>query len=222
MSKANVKLQLTFDLDIAAPERLLELDHEALCKTFSEMLGTMVVQGLPTIAGKQLAKAGASVVGHHCHLSATSLAARPLAREALVAAAPHLTDAELEQLARSAQGKLPEAPDELQRYLRRQALKLVNDYRMVPCTVAARLTSGSPAQLEGKLNLTNGSVLIGERDRQNRLQANQGAIAVEPLGTGVRLEGICAGHTLSGPVIEVSVAQLAAHRDPLIKAWQEA
>ncbi len=220
MSKANVKLQLTFDLDVAAPERLLELDHESLCKTFSELLGAMVLQGLPTIAGKQLAKAGATVETHHAHLSAMALNARPLERDILVAAAPHLTDDELEQLSRKAQGKLPESEEELVRHLRRHALKLVNDYRMVPCTVAAKLTSGSPAQLEGKLNLTNGSVLIGERDRQSRLQANQGAIVIEPLGTGVRLEGACAGHTLSGPVIEVSVAQLAVHRDPLIAAWQ--
>lgn len=220
MSKANVKLQLTFDLDVAAPERLLELDHESLCKTFSEILGSMVFQGLPTVAGKQLAKAGASIAAHHYHLSATSLAARPLEREALIAAAPHLTDDELAQLARNAQGKLPETPEELQRHLRRHALKLVSDYRMLPCTVAAKLSSGTPAQLEGKLNLTNGSVLIGERDRQSRLQANQGAIVVEPVGTGVRLEAACAGHTLSGPVIEVSVAQLASHRDPLIEAWQ--
>lgn len=220
MSKANVKLQLIFDLDVAVPERLLELDHESLCKTFSEVLGTMVFQGLPTVAGKQLAKAGGSIVGHHHHLSATSLAPPPLDRDVLIAAAPHLTDDELDQLARNAHGRLPESADELHRHLRRHALKLVSDYRMLPCTVAAKLSSGAPAQLEGKLNLTNGSVLIGERDRQNRLQANQGPIIVEPLGTGVRLEGACAGHTLSGPVIEVSVPQLAAHRDPLIAAWQ--
>ncbi|THF62381.1 hypothetical protein E6C76_18875 [Pseudothauera nasutitermitis] len=221
MSKANVKLQLSFDLDIAVPERLLELDHESLCKTFSEVLGSMVFQGLPTVAGKQLAKAGGSIVAHHYHLSAGILGAPTLERDLLVAAAPHLTDEELEQLARRTQGKLPESPEELQRHLRRQALKLVNDYRMVPCFVAARLTSGSDAKLEGKLNLTNGSVLIGERDRQSRLQANQGPIVVEPLGTEVQLEAACAGHTLSGPVIEVSVAQIAIHRDPLIRVWQQ-
>src|SRR5690606_8297995 len=109
MSKANVKLQLIFDLDVAVPERLLELDHESLCKTFSEVLGTMVFQGLPTVAGKQLAKAGGSIVGHHHHLSATSLAPPPLDRDVLIAAAPHLTDDELDQLARNAHGRLPES-----------------------------------------------------------------------------------------------------------------
>lgn len=221
MSKANVKLQLTFDLDICVPERLLEQDHAALCRTLSEMLGSMVFQGMPTVTGKQLAKGGATLVGHHYHMSTAVLGAPTVARELLVAAAPHLTDDELEQLARKAHGRLPEGSEEQQRYLRRQALNLVNDFRMLPCKVAARLTSGNAAELEGKLNLTNGSVLIGERDRQSRLQANQGPILVEPLGTGVQLQGACAGHTLSGPVIEVSVTQLAAHRDPLIKAWQQ-
>lgn len=219
MSKANIKLQLSFDLDIEAPERLLALAHEDLCKTFSEILGAMVFRGLPTVAGKQLAKAGARIAAHHHHLDVRSLSARALPREALIAAAPHLTDEELDKLAYQAQGKLPELPDALHRHLRRHALKLVGDFRFLPCTVSAKLSSGAPAKLEGKLNLTNGSVLIGERDRQSRLQANQGAIVVEPADTGVQLEASCAGHTLSGPVIEVSVMQLAAHRDPLIQAW---
>jgi len=222
MSDSNLKLSLTFDFDLKAPESLLQGDHETLCRTLNDILGTMVLQGMPTITGKQLAKAGIDVVAHHHHVAVVNSAARAIPREALVAAAPHLTDGELVVLAQRLHGKLPPTPAEQARFVRRHALALVNDFRMVACAVTARLTSGQEARLAGKLNLTNGSVLVGEGDRQKRLQANQGALRVEVGAPGMALPAQCAGHTLSGPVIEVGLADLAAHRDTLIGLWQAA
>lgn len=220
MSKANLKLSVTFDFELSAPSALLEGDHEALCRQLHEALGAMVFQGMPTVTAKQLARVGATIVAHHHHLDVANLAAPAIERSALVGAAPHLTDAELELLARRAGAKAPANADELLRYLRRQALSLVNEYRTVPCMVEARLNSGAPAQLEGKLNLTNGSVMLGERDRHNKLQTNQGPITVSAADGAARLAANCAGHTLSGPVIEVAVTELARHRDVLVADWQ--
>lgn len=220
MSKANIKLSISFDFELAAPPALLQSDHGALCKQLHEALGAMVFQGMPTVTAKQLAKLGASVLAHHHHLDAANLSAAAIPRDTLVAAAPHLTDAELDQLSRRAAAKAPADADELQRFLRRQALALVNEYRMVACAVEARLTTGAQARLEGKLNLTNGSVMLGERDRQSRLQPNQGAIVVVAAGGTASMLANCAGHTLSGPVIEVAVGELARNRDALILDWQ--
>ncbi|ANQ86014.1 hypothetical protein [Azoarcus olearius] len=220
MSKANIKLSISFDFELAAPPALLQSDHDALCRQLHEALGAMVFQGMPTVTAKQLGKAGVTVLGHHHHLDAANLSAAAIARDALVAAAPHLTDDELDQLSRRAAAKAPSSADELLRFLRRQALALVNEYRMVACEVEARLTSGAQARLEGKLNLTNGSVMLGERDRQSRLQANQGAIVVVAGGGAASMLANCAGHTLSGPVIEVALAELARNRDALIEDWQ--
>lgn len=221
MSQANLKLRLTFDFELAVPPEQLAAEHEALCARLHETLGAMVIQGLPTIAGKQLAKAGIDITAHHHHLDAVNLSAPALPHATLAAAAPHLTDDELTLLARRASGKLPGGEDERQRFLRRQALAMINEYRMVPCVVEARLSNGTPARLEGRLNLTNGCVLLGERDRQNKLQTGAAAIAVIAADGHARMSAECAGHTLSGPVIEVPVAAIAAHRDPLIRAWQQ-
>lgn len=220
MSKANLKLRVTFDFELAAPAPLLQSDHDALCRQLHDALGAMVFQGMPTVTAKQLAKLGTSLLAHHAHLDAANLSAPSIPREALVAAAPHLTDDELDQLARRAAAKAPAGGDELLRYLRRQALALVNEYRMVPCVVEAKLTSGAPARLEGKLNLTNGSVMLGERDRQNRLHTNRDNIVVTAADGRASMAANCAGHTLSGPVIEVTVGELARHRDALIEHWQ--
>lgn len=221
MSKANLKLRVTFDFELTAPPALLESNHDALCRQLHDALGAMVFQGMPTVTAKQLGKLGASMLAHHAHLDASNLSAPSIAREALVAAAPHLTDDELDQLARRAAAKAPAGGEELLRYLRRQALAMINEYRMVSCAVEAKLISGAPARLEGKLNLTNGSVMLVERDRQSRLQANQGAIAVLAADGSAAMSASCAGHTLSGPVIEVAVGELARHRDALVRDWQK-
>lgn len=228
MAKPNLKLRLQFDFDLGAPDALLTQDHEALCKAVSDALGQLVLGGTQAITGKQLAKAGIAVMGRHHHVEVTNLSARPLARTDLIAAGPHLTDDELEQLTRRAQVKAPEGGEGLQRHLRRHALALVNEYRMVRCVVEGALSSGQTASLSAQLNLTNGSVLVDERDRKQRLATNV-ALKVRVVGTtaidgspdmaACELTATCAGHTLSGPVIEVPIAQLAEHRDLLIRCW---
>lgn len=222
MSRSKLKLNIAFDFELQAPEELLERDHEDLCRTLHEILGAMVLQGMPTVTAKQLGKAGIAVVAHRHHIDVVNTQAVPVAREALIAAAPHLTDEELDRLANRVRGKLPLDAAEQARALRRHALAAVSDFRMVACTVAARLVSGADARLKGKLNLTNGSIVLDEGDRQKRLQANQGSLSVELGEPALALPAQCAGHTLSGPVIEVALSDLAAHRGALVGLWQGA
>lgn len=221
MSKANLKLTVGFEFELEAPAAFLDGSHEKLCKAMQELLGAMVLQGMPTVTAKQLGKAGIAVVSHHHHLDVLNTAAAAIPREELVAAGPHLTDDELDQLARRSAGRVPLADAERARFLRRHALALAGEFRMVPCVVGARLNSGKDATLNARLNLTNGSVLVSDQDRQSRLQANQDGLVVVIQDADVRLRGACAGHTLSGPVIEVALGELAAHRDALVAVWQK-
>ncbi|MDR3213759.1 MAG: hypothetical protein LBT71_07590 [Azoarcus sp.] len=217
----NLKLHIAFEFEIDAPETLLSGDHAALCHTFSDLLGPLVLQGMPKVTATQLAKAGASLTGHHYHLDVRNLSTPVIERAALITAAPHLTDAELDRLAQQAGSKAPGDAAGLQRYLRRQALALVNEYRLVPCQVEGKLKSnGAEATLAAMLNLTNGSVTIDEADRQHRLQQGAGVVSVLAAEGAVRLVGNCEGHTLSGPVIGVSIADVAGARDELIQLWQ--
>lgn len=218
MSRANLKLTVAFEFDLEAPPAFVEASHEQLCRALQDLLGSMVMQGMPTITAKQLAKAGIAIHSHHHHLDVVNMTAAPIARDDLIAAGPHLTDAELDTLARRAAGRVPLQSPVRERYLRRQALALVGDFRTVPCKVLAKLLSGKEASLSGRLNLTNGSVVLGEQDRQSRLQAKDAPIAVE-VGPNARLAATCAGHTLSGPVIEVALPALAGQRDALIGIW---
>lgn len=221
MSKPNLKLTVSFEFELEAPTAFVDASHERLCKAVQELLGAMVLQGMPTVTAKQLAKAGVAVVSHHHHLDVLNTAAASVPREELVAAGPHLTDDELDQLARRSAGRVPPTDIERGRFLRRHALALAGEFRMVPCVVGGRLSSGKDATLTARLNLTNGSVLVSEQDRQSRLQANQDGLVVAIQGSEVRLRGACAGHTLSGPVIEVALGELAAHRDTLVAIWQK-
>ncbi|NMG31194.1 hypothetical protein [Aromatoleum evansii] len=221
MSKPNLKLTVSFEFELEAPAAFVDASHEKLCKAVQELLGAMVLQGMPTVTAKQLAKAGVAVLSHHHHLDVLNTAATSVPRAELVAAGPHLTDDELDQLARRSAGRVPLADAERGRFLRRHALALAGEFRMVPCVVGARLSSGKDATLAARLNLTNGSVLVSEQDRQSRLQANQDGLVVAIQGSEVRLRGACAGHTLSGPVIEVALGELAAHRDALVALWQK-
>jgi hypothetical protein len=222
MPKANLKLHVAFDFEIAAPESLLADDHATLCRKLGELLGPLVLQGMPTITGKQLAKAGANIISHHHHIDAESLVAPSIDRAKLIAAAPHLTDTELDHIARQAGSKAPSGSEELQRYLRRQALALINDYRLVPCKIEGRLkSSGKEITVSATLNLTNGSVMIDEADRPHHLQQGAGAVTLIAADGSVRLSGNCAGHTLSGPVVDVSIPDIAGARDALIKLWQD-
>jgi hypothetical protein len=223
MSKANLKLHVVFDFEIDAPEALLGHDHVTLCRKLNEMLGPLVLQGMPKVTATQLAKAGATLVGHHCHLDAKNLSLPAIDRTAMIAAAPHLTDEELDTLVRQIAGKTLDDPAQLQRLLRRHALALVNEYRLVPCQVEGKLNSGgtfTDVTVGATLNLTNGSVMIEESHRQNHLRQGVGTITLVAADGTVRITGNCEGHTLSGPVINVSIGDIAKSRDALIQLWR--
>lgn len=223
MKPPAVRLQLNFDFQLSVPEALASTDPAALQRALTEALGAMVLQGLPTIAAKQLARSGISI-DRHSHTLAVSAEAPAVEidRALLVSAAPHLTDDELRRLAGRVVGKLPDKPDEQHKVVRRQALALANEFRLVPGVVHAVLTSEEPGTLEATLNLTNGSVMIESHDRQKRLLPGQHEVVVEVPGAGLKLKASYAGHTISGPVIEVAIAELARNRDALVGLWQQA
>ena len=220
MSAANVRLQLQFDLELAVPASVAALDHARLCQKLAELLGPTVIQGLPVIAGKQLAKAEVRVVKHHHRLDAVARAVARIEPARIVEAAPHLTDAEVATLAARAAARLPAAEADQAGYLRSQALALVNEYRLVGCRVDALLSNGKPTQIEGKLNLTNGHIFLDSSHRQTRLQQAQGPLRVAVGETDVVLAAECSGHTLTGPVLDVAVKQLVPHRPALLARWQ--
>jgi hypothetical protein len=222
MKPPAVRLQLSFDFQLSVPEGLASAEADVLQRTLTEALGTMVLQGLPTIAAKQLARSGIAIEQHSHEVAVSARApAVEIDRALLVSAAPHLTDDELRRLAGRVVGKLPDKPDERFKALRRQALALANEFRLVPGVVHAVLTSEQPGTLDATINLTNGSVMIESHDRQKRLLPGQHEVVVEVPGAGLRLKASYAGHTISGPVIEVAIAELAAHRDALIGLWQQ-
>lgn len=224
MKPPSVRLQLIFDLDLTLPADALGSDPAALQRRIAESLGAMVLQGLPTIAAKQLAKADIAVAGSAHRLSVTSIATEavdPLVREAMVASAPHLTDDEYVRLAVRIGDRLSADPDERSRMLRRQALAIANEFRLVPCVVHAVLTSEQPGTLDATLNLTNGSVMVEAHDRSKRLLPGQHEVEVEVPAAGLRFKASYAGHTISGPVIEAPVCEIARHRDALIGLWQK-
>jgi hypothetical protein len=221
MSNANLKLRVTFEFEIAAPAALAADDHATLCRKLGEILGPLALQGMPTVTAKQLAKVGANIISHHHHLDAESLVAPAIDRAVMVAAAPHLTDDELLKLAHQAGAKVAALPPaELKRLLRRQALAMVNEFRLVPCAIEGQLKFGGDITVGATLNLTNGGVTVNEEDRRNQLKQGTGVITL--VAGDVRITGNCAGHTLSGPVIDVSIDDIAAARDELIHLWHAA
>jgi len=223
MSKANLKLHVAFEFEIDAPATLLAHDPATLRQKLGEMLGPLVLQGMPKVTATQLAKAGASLIKHHYRLDARNLSLPAVDRTALITAAPHLTDEELGSLARQIEGKTPENPTELQRFLRRHALARVNEYRLVPCQIEGKLKTGGTFKdvtIEATLNLTNGSVMVGESHRQSNLQQGVGTVTLLAADGAVRIVGNCEGHTISGPVIHVMIADIAKSRDALIQLWQ--
>ncbi|HLW04212.1 MAG TPA: hypothetical protein VKY38_01365 [Azoarcus sp.] len=221
MKPTNLRLQLLFDLHLAVPEEMLSGSPEDVRARLTEALGTMVLQGLPTVAAKQLARSGIELSRHEHAVQMAPVqqhTAIPIAD--LVAAAPHLTDQELAQLsARLGNGAFSDAADR-QRALRRQALALVNEFRCVPCVVYGESLAGKADTLDAVLNLTNGSVMVQAHDRDRRISTDQGKTCIELAEGEVRMPASCAGSTISGPVIEVAIADLAAHRDILIGLWQ--
>lgn len=219
MTAANVRLKLHFDLELVVPEPLASLERELLCKALAQALGPTVIQGLPVISGKQLGKSGIVLKAHHHHLDAVNLAPAAIDPRRIVAVAPHLTDAEAAALARKVAARLPHEDGEAALYLRRQALALINEYRLVPCVVSVLLASGKPTQIQGRLNLTNGHIFPGDEHRGVRLQAAQESLSVAVTGTSVMLEAACSGHTLTGPVLDVPVPALVPHREALLERW---
>ncbi len=243
MSTPNLRLTITFDLALNAPTDLVAKDHETLCRQLNTLLAGFVA-GAPTIAAKQLEKAGIRLLGHHHHINPVQPSAAPAAaaakpaatkpaapakpaapkveipRDAMIAAAPHLTDAELVTLAERAAEKAPADRAALVRHLRRISLAMVNnEFRMIPCNVAGTLTTGEQVELAAKMNLTNGSVLVDEADRNRRLQTSAPIHILFP-ETDIRLDCTCEGYTLSGPVIQVSMNDVSTHRDVFITRWQ--
>ena len=221
MSSPNVKLKLQFELELTVPEILGQLDHAQLCKALGNALGPMVIQGLPTISAKQLGKVGIQMCAHHHHLDALNLRTPPVDPAQIVAVAPHLTDEEVEQVARRASGKMPLNPPEGAAFLRRQALAVVNEYRLVRCIAHGIQINGHPVEIEADLNLTNGHLFLAETHRQTRLANVDTPLKVDIVGQpGVHFSADCSGHTLTGPVLDVQVSSLVPHREVLLQCWK--
>jgi hypothetical protein len=221
MPSPNVKLKLQFELELTVPEILGKLDHAQLCKALGNALGPMVIQGLPTISAKQLGKVGIQMCAHHHHLDALNMRTPPVDPAQVVAVAPHLTDEEVEQVARRASGKMPLNPSEGAAFLRRQALAVVNEYRLVRCIAHGIQINGHPVEIEADLNLTNGHLFLAETHRQTRLANVDTPLKVDIVGQpGVHFSADCSGHTLTGPVLDVQVSSLAPHRDVLLQCWK--
>ncbi len=222
MSQPNARLKLQFDLDLMIPAGLLKEDHSALCRDLCAILGATVLQGLPAISKKQLAKSEVRLLSHHHHVEVENLKAPSISIELAQKVTAHLTDAEIDTLCARAAAKAPSLEAELLKYLRRQALALVSDYRLVPCILNAVQTSGVSSELKGNLNLTNGSVMLTDDFRKVRLKADQGPIPVTVEGMDATVMATLSGHTLSGPVLAVEVMHLVPHRAHLVGLWQQA
>ncbi len=221
MPSPNVKLKLQFELELTVPEILGKLDHAQLCKALGNALGPMVIQGLPTISAKQLGKVGIQMCAHHHHLDALNMRTPPVDPAQVVAVAPHLTDEEVEQVARRASGKMPLNPSEGAAFLRRQALAVVNEYRLVRCIAHGIQINGHPVEIEADLNLTNGHLFLAETHRQTRLANVDTPLKVDIVGQpGVHFSADCSGHTLTGPVLDVQVSSLVPHREVLLQCWK--
>lgn len=220
MKKPNLRLQIRFDFNITAPDALLDMDHGELCRKLAVLLGPAVAQGMPTVTAKQLERASITLVDHHHHLDVERLAGTQIPVDAVVEAAPHLTDGEATLVAQRASPRAPTEPDALSRYLRRQALDLVSEYRLVPCTITGVMSNGSHGDLSGELNLTNGHIFPAEAHKQTRLAPSQGPLAVKVDGTPVTLVAALSGQTLTGPVLDVAVPTLLPHRTALLARWQ--
>ncbi len=221
MSKPNARLKLSFTLDLQVPEEMSRADSVALSVGLCEALGATVMQGLPAISAKQFGKAGVKLLSHHHHAEAENLLAPRIAADLVAKVTAHLTDEEIETVCVKAAAKAPTKDADLLRYLRRQVLALVGEYRLVPCRLAALDSAGAMIELDGRLNLTNGSVMLSEQFRKARLKSDQGPIPVRVEGVEPQFSATLSGHTLSGPVLAVEVMHLVAHRPQLIGLWRQ-
>lgn len=220
MKKANLRLQIRFDFNLQAPEALLQMDHAELCRKIAVLLGSAVAQGMPTVTAKQLERANIALLDHHHHVDVTRLGGAQISPAAVMEAAPHLTDEEAALVAQRSAPKAPAEPEALARYLRRQALDMVSEYRLVPCTITGVLSNGNSGKLSGELNLTNGHIFPAEAHKQTRLAQNQRPLVVSVDGTPVTLAAELSGQTLTGPVLDVAVPSLLPHRAALLQRWK--
>lgn len=216
-SKARLLVQFEFDLDV--PDSFAALDAAALQKQLTLALGDTVFAGMRTVSSKQLGKADIQVQAYRHRVEANRVDAPSIDAALLARIAPHLTDLEVQQLSVRAAAKAPTGADALRAYLRRQALAVANDYRLVPCAVQAAMNNGAIVTLGAKLNLTNGGVLVDEAHRKTRLKTDQSTVHVTLGEPQIILPAKLSGHTLSGPVLAVDVTHMAPHRDALQSAW---
>jgi len=220
MSNPNARLHIAFDFDLVLPDSMLELDEQALMAALQGMLGPTVFNGMPTVSGKQLTKGGVTLVkhAHSCQANRVGQASLPL--EAVIAAAPHLTDQEVAKVAVTALQKLPSAATQQKAHIRRAALKLASHYRLVACVVSAELSSGGASDIPAHLNLTNGGVLVDDTHKKVRLKQDQSAVAIRFANADFVLHAQLGGHTLGGPLLEVNIDALVPHRAALLARWE--
>ncbi|MCB1960550.1 MAG: hypothetical protein KDE68_08510 [Rhodocyclaceae bacterium] len=219
MAKANARLRVTFDLDLLVPDAMASLDRSELAERLGAVLGATVLKGMPTVTTKQLAKAGIELCTSRHLLEAEGLASPTFEHAAVMSAAPHLTDAEVDALCRQPLKKKPPA-NELPAYIRRLALQRVNEYRLVPCHLRAIASGGETVELAAHLNLTNGGVLVDDAHRKTKLKTGQPEIAVTVDGADITLSAHLGGHTLGGPLLEVAICAIAPHRSALLECWE--
>jgi len=220
MSKTT--LQLTYTLTLELPAALETVPEADLAKTLDGLLGNAVHQGLRTVVGKRLAGAGVRVtkLTHQVALTRPRRAVgTTIPKERLVAAAPHLTDAELADVEASI-GNLPFlAEEELHKRIRARALKRVNEVRLVPVKVVAEKSNGERFEGAAALNITHGALFFPEELRSLRFKANAPVQIYLP-DVETPLVGVYRGSTLGGPVVEIPIEKLAPYRDQLLAAWQ--
>jgi len=221
MATGNAKLSISFDFDVTLPDEWSDVSQAQLMAKITDALGPTVFGGMPTVTRKQLAKAGITMETHTSHSEVVRTTVT--IPTALVAkAAPHLNDGELAKVAQLAAAKLPQKPAEQFAHIRRVALKFANDYRLVDCRLAPEQSIGGIIEMTAQLNLTNGGVLVDDEFKKIKLKSDQGPIAIRIGDTPVVLQAKLGGHTLGGPLLEVDIHAIAAHRDTLMARWQAA
>ncbi len=219
MPHAKARLLVAFEFELDVPESLASLDAADFQKELILALGDTVFKGMHSVSNKQLSKRNIQLLAHRHRVEATLLDAPSIDPALLASVAPHLTDAEIQRISVNAAAKAPTDADALRAYLRRQALAVANDYRLVPCTVKAAASGGAVITLSARLNLTNGGVLVDEAHRKTRLKTDQTTVDVSLGEPQVVIPAKLSGHTLSGPVLAVDVLNMAPHRDALQAAW---
>ena len=74
--------------------------------------------------------------------------------------------------------------------------------------------------IPAQLNLTNGGVLVDDEHKKVRLKHDQGTVSVRIPDSELTLDAQLGGHTLGGPLLEVSIDALAPHRTLLLARWE--